>query len=301
MTMGSDAKLPSVSVGQIDFVAQCRRRLAQQLDPELRSAPGSDPSLRLWGTIIEAIQLAHRDAIESESRPEFRTDPPAGLSVEEQLLFSRAMEHYDEAFGDEPGTLHERSGDIVKRPSAIGEFQLTGRVDLVFRHHDRPLEIRRIKLKEAPAQPPQTRRSDIGLTTLLRSPNESAVTAAVVRTLWTHTNASITETAVTGEQIRDFRLEVQELVVQARANPEEATSGWWCNSCRFTSRCPVIPQASIESLSVHMDDGVMPPLGSDNSYYDHFEQGAAFAVIDGDTDFMVTATKSGTEDYGDDW
>jgi hypothetical protein len=305
--------LPSVSVGQLDLVAKCPRRLANQLDPELRSAGGQDPSMRLWGTIVEAIQIAHRDAFENDIPPLFTMQPPAGLSVEEQSLFTRTLEQYDDAFGDEPGTLHERAGEIIRRPSAAGGFQLSARIDLVFRVPQQPLEIRRIRLKEAPPFDPPVRRADIGLAALLRSANESSTTMAVVRTLWAHTTASVTQAEVTGDQVRAIRDEVNAMVDQARATPDHAVSGWWCNSCRFAHRCPAIAQTPIEQLRNQIQGApTQSDDHGDNDHVAHFVPGGVFQVLPGDTDFVDVSPstmirRSGAiapdanDPYGDDW
>jgi hypothetical protein len=155
------------------------------------------------------------------------------------------LDQYDDAFGDEPGTLHERAGDIIRRPSRAGGFQLSARIDLVFRVPGAPLEIRRIRLKEAPPVELPARRADIGLTALLRSADETSVTMATVRTLWAHTTAAVTETTITGDQVRALRDEVNAMVDQAHATPAHAVAGWWCNTCRFAHRCPAIEQSPI--------------------------------------------------------
>ncbi len=308
--MSTAPLLPSLAVGQLDMVANCPRRLANLLDPELRSA-GGQPGMRLSNTIIEALQIAHRDALENENPINLDVAVPAGLSVEEQKLFARTLEQYDDAFGDEPGMLHERSGEVIRRPSGDRGFQLSGRIDLVFRVQGRPLEIRRIRQREAPTQPTVPRRGDIGLAALLRAPNETSDVVATVRTLWAHRNASVTEVEITGTQVRELREEINEWVDAARATPEEAVAGWWCTTCRFAHRCPAIAQTPIEQLFervVESEEGASANSASEigEDTVRHLQSGTTFAVIEDDADVLVRSisrneSSKTPDEYGDDW
>ena len=128
------ARLASLALGQLEAGFACPRRLARLLDPELTPARGKDPSFRLPGALNDALLTAHRLAEDRETTVTNTLDstPPDHLGAEEAQLFRVAVEHYDEAFGDDPAKLDRRSGEFLKRAAAGSRFELSGKLDLIF-------------------------------------------------------------------------------------------------------------------------------------------------------------------------
>jgi hypothetical protein len=248
--MANPSTLPRISASAVDRAVACPRQLAQMLDPERASRGGSDPSLRLWKAVHELLHQAHRLADENRNivSTHLFTDPPAELSVEEGALFTRAIEHYDEAFGQDGSALDPRCGDTISRRSNCGRYQLTAMGNLLFRKPESPIEIRRVKLRARPSKELTAPSADIAMAALLRPANETSDVVAVVNTLWVCGDALVTTTSITAKDVADFRTRLRVSVDAALATPEAAVAGWWCGSCAFMLRCPAIPQESPESM-----------------------------------------------------
>lgn len=251
--MAHSASLPRLSAGQIGRASTCSRHLAMLLDPERPGRGSAEPSLRLWKAVHDAIHDAHRLALESGGPVTGHLSDvpvPAGLSVEETAMFLRAVEHYDEAFGNDTAMLDPRCGEVISRPSPCGRYQLTAMANLVFRRASSPIEIRRVKLTPRPAEDPRPGVSDFALAALLRPPGESSDAVAVVTTLWVAGDATVTSLSIGSRQIDDFRASLRDRVDAALADPGSTSPGWWCGTCPFVLRCPAIPQDSPERMFI---------------------------------------------------
>ena len=272
---------PSLALGQFESAFACPRRLARLLDPELPPARGKEPSFRLPSAINDALLVAHRLAEDREVLASETLDatPPPNLSTEEAQLFRIAVEHYDEAFGENPALLDRRAGEFLKRPAADPRYELSGKLDLVFVPTPSPevirssanaiplalktpphkplLEVRRIVLREHTVSrsiTPSWR--DIGIAALLRvrkSGDDDNEPILRIETLWAAGRAKIITTHVRAGDLDLLRDRVTLAVNAATDTPEAAIAGWWCPTCRFAHRCPAIAQDSTEALLSRFD------------------------------------------------
>ena len=274
---------PSLALGQLEPAFACPRRLARLLDPELTPARGKEPSFRLPGAINDALLVAHRLAEDREVLVTETIDatPPPNLSTEEAQLFRIAVEHYDEAFGEDTARLDRRAGEFLKRPAADSRYELSGKLDLVFAPTSRPgiispsfepnadsekdhasrpqplLEVRRIVLREhTVSRTTAASWRDIGIAALLRvrshgdDDNEPILR---IETLWAAGRAKIVTTHVRAGDLDLLRHRLTLAVNAATDTPEAANPGWWCPTCRFAHRCPAIAQDSAEQLLSRFD------------------------------------------------
>jgi hypothetical protein len=269
---------PSLALGQLEPAFACPRRLARLLDPELTPARGKEPSFRLPGAINDALLVAHRLAEDREVLVTETIDatPPPNLSTEEAQLFRIAVEHYDEAFGEDPALLDRRAGEFLKRPAADPRYELSGKLDLVFAPTSRPgiispsfepnadsekdhasqpkplLEVRRIVLREhTVSRTTAASWRDIGIAALLRVRNhgdDDSEPILRIETLWAAGRAKIVTTHVRAGDLDLLRDRLTLAVNAATDTPDAANPGWWCPTCRFAHRCPAIAQDSAEQL-----------------------------------------------------
>lgn len=262
---------PSLALGQLEPAFACPRRLAQLLDPELTPARGKEPSFRLPGAINDALLVAHRLAEDREVLVTETLDatPPPNLGTEESHLFRIAVEHYDEAFGEDPAILDRRAGEFLKRPATDPRYELSGKLDLVFsprpeipnqrdeRANKSLLEVRRIVLREhrvSRSTTPSWR--DIGTAALLRirkAGDDDDQPILRIETLWAAGTAKIVTTYIRAGDLDLLRDRLTLAVNSATDTPELATPGWWCPTCRFAHRCPAIAQDSTEALLSRFD------------------------------------------------
>lgn len=221
------------------------------LDPERPGRGSTEPSLRLWKSVHDALHDSHRLARDNGSvvgEHLAKVTPPPELGTEESLAFRAVIEHYVEAFGDDDAVLDSRCGEVISRPSSCGRYQLTAMANLMFRRPSAAIEIRRVKLTPRPSGSDRLNVSDVALAALLRSPSETSDVVATVHTLWTAGSATVTSTLIGSRDIEEFRSSLRSRVDQAFATPDEPTPGWWCGTCPFILRCPAIPQDSPETV-----------------------------------------------------
>jgi hypothetical protein len=267
---------PSLALGQLEPAFACPRRLARLLDPELTPARGKEPSFRLPGAINDALMVAHRLAEDREVMVTQTLDatPPPHLGTEEAKLFSIAIGHYDEAFGEDPAVLDRRAGEFLKRPAADPRYELSGKLDLVFTPKAAAppegalLEVRRIVLREHTVSRSTTASwRDIGTAALLRirKPGDDDNQPILrIETLWAAGTAKIITTYVRAGDLDLLRDRLTLAVNAATDTPEQAIPGWWCPTCRFAHRCPAIAQDSAEQLlSRFNDEDSEPGQGSE--------------------------------------
>jgi hypothetical protein len=251
---------PSLALGQFEPAFACPRRLARLLDPELTPARGKEPSFRLPGAINDAVMVAHRLAEDREVLVTEALDAtaPPHLGTEEAKLFRAAIEHYDEAFGEDPALLDRRAGEFLKRPAADPRYELSGKLDLVFTAKPGPtaenslLEVRRIVLREhTVSRSTAASWRDIGMAALLRirkAGDDDNQPILRIETLWAAGRAKIITTYVRAGDLDLLRDRLTLAVNAATDSPERAVPGWWCPTCRFAHRCPAIAQDSAEEL-----------------------------------------------------
>jgi hypothetical protein len=252
---------PSLALGQLEPAFACPRRLARLLDPELTPARGKEPSFRLPGAINDALLVAHRLAEDREVLVTETLDatPPPNLSTEEAQLFRIAIEHYDEAFGEDPALLDRRAGEFLKRPAADPRYELSGKLELVFTPTpNKPLlEVRRIVLREhTVSRSTAAGWRDIGMAALLRvrrSGDNDNEPILRIETLWAAGRAKIVTTHVRAGDLDLLRDRLTLAVNAATDTPENAVAGWWCPTCRFAHRCPAIAQDPTEALLSRFD------------------------------------------------
>ena len=260
--MGSahPTSLPRLSAGQLSRATACSRHLAQLLDPERSRGGATDPSFRLWRAVHDALQDSHRLALDSGKAlaEHLPRKAPEELGVEERLVFSQTLEHYEEAFGDDDAVLDVRAGETISRPSACGRYHLSAQANLLFRRPAAPLEVRRVKLRSQPVGVPKVQPSDVALVALLRPPNETSDVVAVIHTLWAGGQANVTTQTVSSHDVHELRTTLRDRVDAAYANPDRATPGWWCGTCPFLLRCPAIPQDSPEALLARWSEESAP-------------------------------------------
>ena len=185
------------------------------------------------------------------------TDPtaPETLSVEERAVYVALAQQYLEAFGDRQGTLDPRSGDNLRRDSATGLFALSGRVDLVLQPPDGVPVLQRAHGRE-----PRTSWADPGYAALLKVPVPAAHNDPMlrIRRIWAGPVAGASERTVTRAEVENFRDDVAAMVLDARADPDRTTPGWWCTSCPAMLRCPAVAQVPFEDVVVRMTPS--PPI-----------------------------------------
>jgi hypothetical protein len=256
----NNRQTPSLALGQLEPAFACPRRLARLLDPELTPARGKEPSFRLPTAINDALMVAHRLAEDREVMVTETLDasPPSHLGIEEASLFRVAIDHYDEAFGEDPAILDRRAGEFLKRPAADPRFELSGKLDLVFAPKLRGttgpslLEVRRIVLREhTVSRSTSASWRDIGTAALLRirKPGDDDNQPILrIETLWAAGRAKIITTYVRAGDLDSLRDRLTLAVNAATDTPGQATPGWWCTTCRFAHRCPAIAQDSAEQL-----------------------------------------------------
>ena len=247
--MAHATSLPRLTAGQLSRATACSRHLAHLLDPD-RPRGGTDPSFRLWRAVHDSLQFSHRAAVDAGGSLAAHLPrlAPSELGVEEQWVFTQAIDHYEEAFGDDDALLDARSGETLSRPSTCGRYHLSAQANLIFRRPASPLEIRRVKLRTRPPYEIRIPPGDVALAALLRPPNESSDVVATVHTLWVGGEASVTTQAISSLDVYELRSTLHQRVDAAYADPEQTAPGWWCGTCPFLLRCPAIPQDSPETL-----------------------------------------------------
>lgn len=208
----------------------------------------SDGAFRLNNAVNEAIRAAH--TVVQQHNVAFDeaviNTPASGLAVEERYVFGQLLDQYTEAIGARRYALDSRSGTTLRRPSASGAFQLTGRLDLVVRTaddcDDATLAVHRVQMS---APPDNTTWADAGAAVLL-----SVGRLRTVR-IW---KGGVDERIVDETDIRRFRDELHDAIDTARARPDETNPGWWCTNCRVALRCPALASDPFERVLSRLAD-----------------------------------------------
>jgi hypothetical protein len=272
---------PSLALGQLEPAFACPRRLAHLLDPELTPARGKEPTFRLPSALNDALLVAHRLAEDREVMVTETLDasPPSHLGIEEASLFRVAIDHYDEAFGEDPAVLDRRAGEFLRRPAADPRYELSGKLDLVFAPKlggtagHSLLEVRRVVLREhTVSRSASASWRDIGTAALLRirKPGDDDNQPILrIETLWAAGRAKIITTYVRAGELDLLRDRLTLAVNAATDTPGQATPGWWCTTCRFAHRCPAIAQDSAEELLRRFTDLESQTNTSDLNIHDY--------------------------------
>ncbi len=235
-----------VSAGSLEHQSRCAKRLAAQLQGDVRRQPGGDPAMRLWAEVNAALRAAH-DRANAESLTvanSLDATPPTSLSVEESLAFTHVLEHYVEAFGDdEAAAFHPSSGVASTRAVAASvPFELGTKVDLLFDSANGPL-LRRVHLRGRPPSPsdePPT--ADLATAVALRLPAGRARNDVVltIEHLWTSGFAVVRRVEVRQLDLDIFRNNLHGMATEALVAPNP-NPGWWCNDCSLLTECDAVP------------------------------------------------------------
>ncbi len=150
--------VPRLSAGTLGNLFRCSHRLAGRLTEEQTGRRGTDPGMRLWSALSNALRAAHDHAWDlsaplEEAINDARLDTaPDGLSVEESTLYRSAIGAYIDAFGDgEIAAIHPKAGEpLRRRVRTHPPFDMTGRADLLFAYDGRSPLVRRLSLRGSP-------------------------------------------------------------------------------------------------------------------------------------------------------
>ncbi len=270
--------VPRLSAGTLGNLFRCSHRLAGRLTEEQTGRRGTDPGMRLWSALSNALRAAHDHAWDlsaplEEAINDARLDTaPDGLSVEESALYRVAIGAYIDAFGDdEIAAIHPKAGEpLRRRVRTHPPFDMTGRADLLFAYDGRSPLVRRLSLRgsrdrrDAPTNaaadhthPDHTHPdheasiADVALAVLLGLDRGPARNDVVLRseTLWLAGNGRVTHGRVTGADLSRFRSRLY-IEVETAVTTPTPTPGWWCTSCERLARCPAV---SSETPSVLLD------------------------------------------------
>lgn len=247
----------TLALGQIGLDTRCHRRLASMLSEARPRSSSSDGAFRLNNAVYDAVRAAHTVALQrgvAFDEAVVATAPP-GLAVEERYVFGLLLDQYIEALGAGRFRLDPRSGTTLRRPSASGQFELTGRLDVIVRNDTTnnntagttannttnntagpELAVHRIQM---PAPVRDTRWADAGAAVLL-----AAARLRIVR-IW---RGGVDERIVDEADIRQFRDELHDAIDSAQDSPEDTNDGWWCTSCRVALRCPALASDPFEHV-----------------------------------------------------
>lgn len=243
--------VPRLSGGSLAALFRCSLRLAGRLGDEQTGRRGADPSLRLWTALTDVLRAAHDHAwdlsvpLEDAVSDAQLAEPPAILSVEESALYRSSLAAYLDAFGDdERAAIHPRAGDALRRRVQTNPpFDLTGRADLLFAFEERSPLIRRISLRGSPQRNGDGDPSvaDMSLAVLLGLDRGPAPNDVVLRseTLWLASDATVTESRVTGADLSRFRRRLY-IEIEASMTAPSPSPGWWCTTCERLSNCPAV-------------------------------------------------------------
>ena len=274
--------VPRLSAGTLGNLFRCSHRLAGRLTEEQTGRRGTDPGMRLWSALSNALRAAHDHAWDlsgplEEAINDARLDAaPEGLSVEESALYRAAIGAYIDAFGDdEIAAVHPKAGEpLRRRVRTHPPFDMTGRADLLFAYDGRSPLVRRLSLRGSPdrrdaptnaavdthpddTHPDDTHAdeeasiADVALAVLLGLDRGPARNDVVLRseTLWLAGNGRVTHGRVTGADLSRFRSRLY-IEVETAVTTPTPTPGWWCTSCERLARCPAV---SSETPSVLLD------------------------------------------------
>jgi hypothetical protein len=266
------AVAPRISAGSLATLFRCSFRLAGRLTDEQVGRRGSDPAMRLWSALNQALRAAHDHSWDlsaplEEAIADAHLDvAPTELSVEEAEMYRRSLTSYLDAFGDcEIAAIHPQSGEPLRRRVKTNpEFDLTGRADLLFTYEDKPPLIRRLSLRGNPtrtldADTDEPTIPDLALAVLLGVQHGRARNDVVLRseTLWLAANGQVTVNQVTFADVTRFRSQLYDAIDRAKSN-SDATPGWWCNSCERLSNCAAVSSEPAVALLSRFDSVTSP-------------------------------------------
>ncbi len=272
----------SLSLGRLTSAQRCRRFLATILDPETKPRPVAKGAFRLDSAVREAIRVAHEVADQQNVTIADTLDerPPPGLSAEERLRFTRAVQTYGEFVGDDLVSLHPSAGAFLDRPSRTGRFRLTGRCDTtVVDRTTGVIEIRRVHLgsrriksyssedevlDESIAEDATTTPVDIDndalLTLLITQGAPTGIDVlARVRHLWLGASPSERNTEITTSMVSAAAQQLNAMVELALIDPIE-TPGWWCDACPAIRSCAAVSSTTDHDLASRLSPSVEPTV-----------------------------------------
>ncbi len=272
----------SLSLGRLTSAQRCRRFLATILDPETKPRPVAKGAFRLDSAVREAIRVAHEVADQQNVTIADTLDerPPPGLSAEERLRFTRAVQTYGEFVGDDLVSLHPSAGAFLDRPSRTGRFRLTGRCDTtVVDRTTGVIEIRRVHLgsrrvksyssedevlDESIAEDATTTPVDIDndalLTLLITQGAPTGIDVlARVRHLWLGASSSERNTEITTSMVSAAAQQLNAMVELALIDPIE-TPGWWCDACPAIRSCAAVSSTTDHDLASRLRPSVEPTV-----------------------------------------